>query len=164
MVVILPEEIIGLWRPAMRFWWQGDIESMQAHGRTLIIGADLSVSTIPFRYTDSAVITGAVHGRFDSRQPVPAALWRPVAKVSAVRGDLRQRYPVVAGQRVAFSLCYEDLLWWPHWRTLVDRPDVIVSMSNGWFDSDLALAAIQQQGIESVARLAGAPLLRAANR
>lgn len=62
------------------------------------------------------------------------------------------------------SLCYEDLLWWPHWRTLLDRPDILISLSNGWFDAGLALPEIQQQGIASVARLAGAPLLRATNR
>lgn len=163
-VVILPEEIVGLWRPAMRWWWQGNIGKMRETGKILIIGMDLPISSTPFRYTDSAVIVGAGDGRVDSRQPVPAALWRPGAQVSAIRGGLLQPYVSIAGKRTAFSLCYEDLLWWPHWRTLVERPDIIVSMSNGWLDPDLALATIQRQGIESVARLAGAPLLRATNR
>ncbi len=62
------------------------------------------------------------------------------------------------------SLGYGDLLRRPHWRTLVDRPGVVISQSNGRFDADLAVAAIQQQRIASVARLAGALLLRATNR
>ncbi|MDR5804912.1 conjugal transfer protein TraB [Caballeronia sp. LZ001] len=163
-VVILPEEIVGLWRPAMSLWWHDDIERMRATGRTLVIGADLVVSSAPFHYTDSAVVTGAGYGRFDSRQPVPAALWRPWAEVSAIRGNIQQPDIVVAGRHAAFSLCYEDLLWWPHWRTLFIQPDVIISMSNDWFGPDLALPRIQQQSIESVARLAGTPLLRATNR
>ncbi|MDR8402155.1 conjugal transfer protein TraB [Paraburkholderia sp. USG1] len=163
-VVILPEEIVGLWRPAMSYWWRDDVHALTASNRALILGTDILVSRMPFRYTDSAVIVGASRGRTDSRQPVPAALWRPGAAVSAIRGDLAQHYALVASQRVAFSICYEDLLWWPHWRLLLHSPDVLVSLSNGWFDSDLALTHIQQQGIASIARLSGVPLLRAVNR
>lgn len=163
-VVILPEEIAGLWRPAMKLWWRAGIDRMRAAGQTLVIGMDLTVKASPFRYTDSTVITGAGRGRLDSRQPVPVALWRPGARISAIRGDINQPYLMISGRRAAMSLCFEDLLWWPHWRALLDKPDVIVSQSNGWFDSDLALANIQRQSIESVARLAGAPLLRATNR
>ncbi|WP_343671336.1 conjugal transfer protein TraB [Paraburkholderia heleia] len=162
-VVVLPEEIVGLWRPAMDYWWHDDIQAFAAANRTLIIGTDLTVSSTPFRYTDSAVIVGANHGRVDSRQPVPVALWRPGAAISAIRGSLMQPYAVVTGKSVAFSICYEDLLWWPHWRLLLQTPDVLLSLSNGWFDSDLALAHIQRQGIAAIARLSGAPLLRAVN-
>ena len=163
-VVVLPEEIVGLWRPAMAYWWRNDVQAMAAAKRTLIIGLDLTVSGTPFRYTDSAIIVGASHGRIDSRQPVPAALWRPGAAVSAIRGGLMQPYLTVAGKRVAFSICYEDLLWWPHWRMLLQSPDVLVSLSNSWFDSDLALAHIQSQGIAAIARLSDTPMLRAVNR
>ncbi|SFT84371.1 hypothetical protein SAMN05192563_1004329 [Paraburkholderia aspalathi] len=164
IVVILPEEIAGLWRTSTALWWRADIQRMRATGQTLVIGMDVAVKTVPFRYTDTAIITGAGHGRVNSRQPVPLALWRPGGATSAVPGSLAQPYPVIAGKRAAISLCYEDLLWWPHWRTLVEKPDVVISQSNGWFDGDLALSRIQQQGIVSVARLAGAPLLRATNR
>ncbi|MEX3690374.1 conjugal transfer protein TraB [Paraburkholderia sp. BR14263] len=163
-VVVLPEEIVGLWRPAMGYWWRGDIQRFAAAKRSLIVGMDLTASSTPFSYTDSAVIVGADHGRLDSRQPVPAALWRPGAAVSAVRGSLIQPYVMVAGKSVAFSICYEDLLWWPHWRILLRSPEVLVSLSNSWFDSDLALANIQRQSVAAIARLSGAPLLRTVNR
>ena len=153
-VVALPEELVGLWRPAMRYWWRDYLQHLAASAKTLILGVDLvetgslsggSIGGEPFlRYTDSAVVVGAGDGRFDSRQPVPAGLWRPWADVSARAGSLMQRYLVVAGRRAAFSICYEDFLWWPNWRLLIDRPDVMVSMSNGWFSADLALAQIQQ--------------------
>ncbi|WP_413188690.1 conjugal transfer protein TraB [Paraburkholderia sacchari] len=163
-VVVLPEEIVGLWRPALAYWWRKDLQALAAENRTLIIGLDLTVSGKPFRYTDSALIVGASHGRIDSRQPVPAALWRPGAAVSAIRGSLMQPYLTVDGKRVAFSMCYEDLLWWPHWRMLLQSPDVLISLSNGWFDSDLALAHIQRQSIAGIAHLSGTPMLRAVNR
>ncbi|WP_240202023.1 hypothetical protein [Burkholderia sp. LMG 13014] len=47
---------------------------------------------------------------------------------------------------------------------LLQSSDVLVSLSNSWFDSDLALAHIQRQGIAAIARLSGTPLLRAVNR
>jgi hypothetical protein len=75
-----------------------------------------------------------------------------------------QPYLLIAGRRTAFSICYEDLLWWPHWRLLLDRPDVLVGMANNWFAHDLPLTQIQRQSIQSVARLAGVPLRRAVNR
>jgi apolipoprotein N-acyltransferase len=96
--------------------------------------------------------------------PVPAGLWRLGADVSAVLSDLAQPYLSIARQRVAFSICYEDFLWWPHWRLLIERADVLVGMSNGWFNSDLAVTAIQHQSVESIALLIGVPLLRAVNR
>ncbi len=79
-------------------------------------------------------------------------------------GRLDQPDLSVDGKRMALSICFEDMLWWPHWRLLVDRPDVLVSVDNAWFDADLAVARIQAQSIASVARAAGAPLLRAVNR
>ncbi|PQV44126.1 apolipoprotein N-acyltransferase [Paraburkholderia sp. BL21I4N1] len=163
-VVILPEEIVGLWRPAMGYWWHDDVQAFAAARQTLIFGTDLTVSSPQFRYTDSAVIVGGNYGRVDSRQPVPAALWRPGAAVSAIRGSLTQRYAVVSGKSVAFSMCYEDLLWWPHWHLLLHPPNALISLSNSWFDSDLALAPIQQQAIAAIARLSGVSLLRAMNR
>ena len=41
---------------------------------------------------------------------------------------------------------------------------MLVGMSNGWVNSDLAIDATQRQSVESIARLTGVPLLRAANR
>jgi hypothetical protein len=173
-VIVLPEELAGVWRPAMRYWWQDYLQQLAASRSTLIFGADLPVSHPSFaaqkdrgpffRYTDSAVVVGYGRGRFDSRQPVPAGLWRPWAGVSASRGSMMQPYLKIAGRRAAFSICYEDFLWWPHWRLLIDRPDVLISMSNEWFDFDLALVRIQQQSADSIARLGDVSLLRAVNR
>ncbi len=172
-VVILPEETVGLWRPAVRFWWRPFIANLASRHQTVVFGADLPTdeanATAPtpnssFRYTDSAIVLGAAHGRFDSRQPVPGGLWRPGARISARLGTVEQQYTSVGEKLVGFSICYEDYLLWPHWRLYVHRPDVLVSMANNWFARDLALPQIQRQSIESVARLSGVPLLRAANR
>jgi len=55
------------------------------------------------------------------------------------------------------------MLIWPHWRLLVTRPDVLVGMASNWFIAGRALEHIQAQSIASTARLAGVPLMRAAD-
>ncbi|MFC0694199.1 conjugal transfer protein TraB [Paraburkholderia humisilvae] len=163
-VVVLPEEIVGLWRPSSAFWWQRFASDLKAHGQTLVLGVDLMVQDEPVRYSDSAVVVGYGSGRLDSRQPVPAGMWRPGAAVSAVAGAITQGFLAIDGRRVAVSICFEDYLVWPHWRLLIDRPDVLVGLSNGWFNSDLAVSRIQSQSVRSIARLAGVPLVRAVNQ
>lgn len=163
-VVVVPEEIIGMWRPSTKFWWQGFVSNLRARGQTLVLGVDLMVSDEPVRYSDSAVVAGAGLGRLDSRQPVPAGLWRPGAAVSAVLGNIAQGFLSIDGRRAAVSICFEDYLIWPHWRLLTERPDVLIGMSNGWFNSDLAVSQIQSQSVRSIARLAGVPLVRAVNQ
>lgn len=163
-VVILPEEIIGAWRPSTAFWWQPLAAAAKAAGQTVVLGADIISHEAPLRYTDSALLLGAGAGRLDSRQPMPAGLWRPGAAISAQLGALDQPYLHIGGRRAAVSICFEDFLWWPHWKMLVDPPDVLLSLANGWFNSDLAVAQLQRQSIASLARLTRTALLRAVNR
>ena len=122
-VVILPEEIVGLGWPATRYWWAPYLAQAASGRHTIVFGADLitkmrapdpaSGRDSEIRYTDSGVVEGANRVRFDSRQPVPGALWQPGANVSAERGRLTQHYVVINGQRIALSICYENLLLWP---------------------------------------------------
>lgn len=162
-VVVLPEEMTGLWRDSTQFWWDSSLTQLKDSRQTLVMGVDLLVSESPRRYADSAIVLGAGDGRFDSRQPVPAGLWRPMAPLSAVLGDLSQDFLSIDGHRAAFSICYEDFLFWPHWRLFLVRPDVLLGLANNWFDDGLAVGEIQRQSISSIARIAGVPLLRAVN-
>ncbi len=162
-VVVMPEEMTGLWRGSTQFWWNSSLTQLKDSRQTLVLGVDLLVSESPRRYADSAIVLGTGSGRFDSRQPVPAGLWRPTAPVSAVLGDLGQDFLTIDGHRAAFSICYEDFLFWPHWRLFLVRPDVLLGLANNWFDDGLAVGQIQRQSITSIARIAGVPLLRAVN-
>ncbi len=122
-VVILPEETVGLWRPSTQYWWTPYLAHLASGSHTIVLGVDLPITgnvtdLLPgnreLRYTDSAMVAGATLARFDSRQPVPGGLWRPGAPVSAERGSLAQPYVVFDGRRTALSICFEDLLLWPH--------------------------------------------------
>lgn len=161
-VVVLPEEITGPWTAATELWWQPMIDTLRHENRTLVIGGDVMLPD-GSGYTDSALVKGASTQAFDSRMPMPVALWRPWAVFSARSGTVSQPYATIDGRRVAFSICFEDFLWWPHWRLAIDRPDVLLDLSNTWFAHDLAIAHIQRQSIDAVARVAGVPVLHAAN-
>ena len=185
-VVVLPEEVPGEWRPSTAYWWRSIAEAARDRGQTIIVGGDIPVDSLKrratptgpefdagevsavvdakVRYTDSAIGIGADPFIFDSRQPIPAGLWRPWAAVSATRGSVGQPLPVVDGVKAAPSICYEDFLWWPHWRAIAQGAGVFVAMSNVWFADDLAVSRIQQQSLESIAKIAGVSVLRAANR
>ncbi|RQU97831.1 conjugal transfer protein TraB [Burkholderia cenocepacia] len=185
-VVVLPEEVPGEWRPSTAYWWRSIAEAARDSGQTIVVGGDIpvdsrqrratptgpesaageisAVADAKVRYTDSAIGIGADPFVFDSRQPIPAGLWRPWAAVSAARGAVGQPLPVIDGVKAAPSICYEDFLWWPHWRAIVQGAGVFVAMSNVWFADDLAVSQIQQQSLESIAKIAGVSVLRAANR
>ncbi len=163
-VVVLPEEIIGLWRPALAFWWQEQIRQAARQGQTFLLGADLLKQEIPLRYTNSVLAFGHYPARLDSRMPMPAGLWRPGSAISAIAGKLGQPYLKLGDLQTALSICYEDFLWWPHWRLFFAPPEVLISVANQWFSSDLPLAEMQQQSIHSLARLVRVPIVRSTNR
>jgi hypothetical protein len=163
--VITPEEVAGPWRASSQFWWASLASNLRITKRTLLLGVETFTDESPdhVRFYDTLVAIGNAKGQFESRQPAPGGTWRPWAPVSSNLGALDQPYLVINGLRTAVSICYEDALLWPHWRMLFDRPDVIVSVANNWFNSSLYDAQAQRQSIESVARLVGRPLLRAVN-
>lgn len=115
------------------------------------------------RYADAAIALGASHGTLESRQPMPIGSWKTGAATSAVGGWLSQPFVTLGGLQADISICYEDMLWWPHWPALIQKPDVIVSIANNWFIGGTAIEAIQAQSIASVAKLVDRPLVRARN-
>jgi hypothetical protein len=46
-IVVLPEEVIGLWRPVMRVWWADYLQRLAPAHKTVILGADLAASSVP---------------------------------------------------------------------------------------------------------------------
>jgi apolipoprotein N-acyltransferase len=169
-VVVTPEQVGGIWRPSMEFWWSGFSGQLREHHQALLLGVETPAehttpggSLVDRRYYDTAIALGSAGGQVSSRQPAPGGAWRPAAAISAVRAPLGEPYLVIAGKRVAVSICYEDVIGWPHWRLFYERPDVIVSMANNWFSVGLDDSAVQEQSIRSIGRLVGRPVLRARN-
>lgn len=101
-----------------------------------------------------------------ARQPLVFALWHPWDENDHYSADWLA--PVVfdlAGERVALRICSEDFaLFWTLYDFAVDRPTVLVSMSNQWWTRDPLVALTQAQHLNAAARLFNVPVVRAANR
>ncbi len=160
-VIVLPEEVAGLWRAGTQFWWR-DTEAMARKANaTLILGADLPAGGE--RFIDGAVILGTTTGTLHGRVPMPVGVWRPGQAESGVPDFLGRGTAQLHGITVAASICYEDYLVYPLLLASLDRPQLIVSLANNWFAADLAAVWIQRRSIENQTRLFGRPLVRAVN-
>lgn len=96
----------------------------------------------------------------ESRLPAPVGNWQtgggaPLRPIATDTLD-------VAGLRVAVSICYEDLMIWPHFGLFAARTDVLVSIGNRWMAQGL-MANYQETGRWALARIGGVPLVAATN-
>jgi len=94
---------------------------------------------------------------------MPIGEWRPGQESSAIPDFCGRGTTRFQGVPVATSICYEDFLIYPLLLASLDRPQVIISMANNWFATDLGGIWIQRRSIENQARLFGVPLVRAVN-
>ena len=159
-VTILPEGIVGRWRPAVQYWLGAD-----RAGGTVLLGADVPTPDSEGGYLNALVDarTGAVVA--SARIPMPVALWKPWAPAESARvAPWGSGLTRIAGHPAAISFCYEDFLLWPQLLSLPRHPEVLVSVANNWFVRDGSHSAnIQARSIALMARIFGVPLVRAVN-
>ncbi len=161
-VVILPEEIAGLWEPAFALAWKSVEAIVRERKVTVLVGADDIVSDK--RFDDRLFAIGEPELELGARVPMPIGLWRPWTTPSASIDLARGHQATLHGARASFVFCFEDFLFWLQALTMLeDRPDVLVSVANNWFARDLAASGIQARHIALQARLWGLPLVRAVN-
>jgi len=160
-VIVLPEEIAGLWRAGSQFWWRDTERMAREMNATLVIGADLPADGD--RYINGAALLGTTIAILPGRVPMPIGVWRPGQDVSGVPDFLGRGTTHLHGVPVATSICYEDFLLYPLLLSSLDKPQTIISLANNWFATDLAAIWIQRRSIENQARLFGLPLVRAVN-
>lgn len=162
-VIVFPEEVVGLWTAAGQYWWRDLAEYAKRRGTSILLGVD--VRTKNKKYRDALVLLGAQEGQVFSRQPIPLGLWRPWSEEGAVADLWQWGTAELHGKKVAFSFCYEDLLLWPLAISMLDKPDVVVSLANYWFASEqMVQPDIQRRSVTLMATLFGVPLIRATNR
>jgi len=97
------------------------------------------------------------------RVPVPVGMWRPWAADSIAADPFGSGIGLVAGRRVAYAICYEQLLTFPLLVSMAYRPDVIVGAANDWWARSTSIPTIQGQVLDVWGRLFGLPVIRATN-
>jgi hypothetical protein len=114
-------------------------------------------------YENTLLFLGAQSSAFHQRVPVPIGMWHPLG-IGGV--PLHLNGPAVIEldrQRVAVLICYEQILVYPVLASMLQRPTVLVGISNMYWFSDTTIPRYQASAIRSWAKLFGVPSLTATN-
>jgi K+/H+ antiporter YhaU regulatory subunit KhtT len=60
-------------------------------------------------------------------------------------------------------ICYEQLIVWPVLQSMLEKPDIIVAVGNGWWTSGTSIVAIQRASAVAWAKLFAKPLVLSFN-
>jgi hypothetical protein len=162
-VIVFPETAVYRWNNATDLFWSHTIDNLAAHGKTIIVGAGVSVPASSV-YRNTAIVRGRYGpGTFDQRIPIPVAMWRP-GRHDGVPLNLQSRGTYQLGQdQAAISLCYEQLLTWPILTAMLERPTVLVGMANDYWAKTTPIPNIQRSCLQAWAKLFRLPLVEAVN-
>jgi hypothetical protein len=164
-VLVLPETVL----PPVR---QGDAfnasmladlsAQLKVKGSVILVGAEMPTPGRAIR--NVLVALGSNTGPLVQRVPVPIGMWRPWVADSIAADPLGNGIGRVAGRRVAYSICYEQLLTFPILVSMAYHPDLIVGAANDWWARNTSIPVIQGQALDTWGRLFGVPVVRSTNR
>lgn len=166
-VIIFPEQILGLWSDKKTGVFLETIIRLPLEKRNALIMAGVAGDVDGTgRYQNSLMLMDGKRAvRYDSRQSVPVAMWKPWSDETAVINWNTLNVHQIAGKRVLLSFCYEDFIPILAVSSFVfDSPQVIISVANGWWVKGTNEPAIQYRHIATIARIFNVPIVRALNR
>jgi Carbon-nitrogen hydrolase len=167
-VMVFPELAVTRWTEATDAFWQPTLDQLAAQHRTLLIGAGLPIQgsqdyqnvliAVPFPVGDeTAYVAQSI--------PLPWAMWNPTAAKDRVPLNLWGRRTIaVSGESVGALICYEQLIPWPVFAAVSERPTVLLAISNGVWTRRTPIPAVQKGIVKSWSRLFGVPVLIAVNQ
>lgn len=166
LVVVLPEDVAGTWGPGTAT----QVSAAMRPGDVWLVGASVSAGGRPWdgRYLDAVVGLGQRGDAllFASPVPVPGGMWRPWNwSKSYTASRWWEPAQTIAGVGAWASICYDQLLAWPWLQAVVQRPAVVLRVSNYWYEP--AGAAVPRAASATTAawtRLMGAAVVTAVNR
>jgi apolipoprotein N-acyltransferase len=159
-IVVLPEGALGFWTPTIERYWQ---QQLAAGDQVVIAGA----SVIDDDGYDNVLVRISGRGGkvlYFQRMPVPGSMWQPWRQFLGEAGGARAHFfanpAVTVGLlKVAPLICYEQLLVWPILQSMLQNPDAIIAVGNGWWTSGTSIVDIQKASTEAWARLFDKPLV-----
>lgn len=161
-VSVWPEAAGGWWDVNEAFLSAADDE-MKIQKRSALIGAHRVVNGLYVNVVESIGTESGVE--WNSRMVVPLSMWRPWASQGekwAVdwTGSGVKRFQ---GKKVGVLICYDQVIVWPAILTIIDNPDVLIGVSNGWWSKGTAATGAQMASMGSWARLMGLSMVTARN-
>ncbi|MDR5791747.1 nitrilase-related carbon-nitrogen hydrolase [Caballeronia sp. LP003] len=161
-VVILPEAVGGDWE-LNKLFWADSIPLLKRKGVTVLIGAE---RPLDHRRSINALMTFGMEGEqeWSERVPVPLGMWNPLSSTRHIVADWGgSGVRLVAGKKVTYLICYEQLLMWPVLVSAMHGPQAIIGASNLWWASGTTIPGIQRSTLDSWGRLFDVPVLLATN-
>jgi len=117
----------------------------------------------PEPFDNALIVLGSERSVFRQRIPVPLGMWRPFSGFSVPLRLTGSGIVHIENQRAAILICYEQLIPWPLLMSMLEKPTVIVGISNTfWFDGT-AIPCYQQSAMRAWARLFAIPVFSAVN-
>ncbi|MCL4853792.1 MAG: hypothetical protein KJZ78_20740 [Bryobacteraceae bacterium] len=149
------------WTAATDEFWRA---SITGSGKTLLVGAGLPIPGAQ-NYNNSIVIVSEIRrAEVHQRIPVPGGMWTPFRRDGGFALNLFAPGTAdVGGQRIAILICYEQLLVWPILRSAIERPTLLIAVSNEVWTANTRIPVIQKSCVRAWARLFGLPVLSAIN-
>ena len=130
-----------------------------------MIGAGLAIPDSPAYENAALVIGGEKPQVFLQGVPIPVGMWRPFGAGPSVPLRLCRPGTIeIAGQRIAFLICYEQLLVLPVLLSAIERPTLIVGMGNQCWVRETSIPVAQSDSLTAWSRLFALPLLIAENK
>jgi apolipoprotein N-acyltransferase len=164
-VVVLPETILPLQSKENTFTASmlADISNqLRVKGSTILAGIEIQEPGQDLQ--NALVVLGAgSNAALVQRVPVPIGMWQPWQPHTFAVDLLGSGIGQVADRKVAYSICYEQLLVFPVLLSMIHSPDLIVGAANDWWARGTSIPAIQNLALDAWGRLFSVPIIRAAN-
>ncbi|MCA8270698.1 carbon-nitrogen hydrolase family protein [Burkholderia vietnamiensis] len=163
-VAVLPETIMGRFTEATESLLADTNRLLAAKGSAIIAGAELFGESGTGRLNNALVVLdGQGTKPMIQRVPVPIGMWRPWDSMTFDAYPFGRGISKVAGKRVAYAVCYEQLLVYPLLVSLAHSPDVMIGAANDWWARTTSIPEIQGQALDAWGRLFNVPVIRATN-
>ncbi len=163
-LTILPEGAVRRWTEATETFWKETIDNLKATNRIALIGAGLPIPNSDEFHNSVITIGASQTGRFDQRIPIPIGMWKPFGPAGGVPLNLTGPGTLNLGeQRLAILICYEQLLVWPMLHSALEKPTLIVGISNAAWTKHTYIPAAQEACLQAWSRLFGIPYVSAIN-
>lgn len=173
-VIVFPEAVVASWTA----------ELFRERGKIIVLGATVPASEVPdlsasiaalqwspirqstaaaASYKNELLIRGAATEEFSQRVPVPLGMWKPFTNTGVPLNLNGPGTIMIAGERVAPIICYEQLITWALLRSSLERPTVIVAVSNNVWVNGTAIPKVERTSMQSWAALFNVPIISASN-
>ena len=173
-VLIFPEAVAPSW---IGTFFEGSrktilIGAVEPRSKNSDLGAELTALKDPGitgapppseSYENKLLLRGAQTHDFVQRVPIPIGMWRPFTKTGVPLNLNGPGTVMVADRSVAVVICYEQLIAWPVLASFLEKPSMIVAVSNNVWVSGTAIPLGERTAMAAWARLFNVPLLLAAN-